>query len=70
MPRLFYFGICLCVTNQGSKLFVFKWAKPGLFLFCPIFNTITNLVKNMTTSGWCAWDSNPVPQDWRGRRIH
>ena len=45
-----------------------KWANHGLFLF--IFDLFLQFQYKLKKRRWCAWDSNPGPQDGRRRRNH
>ena len=63
--------------RMGKKhmnyVYLFFKAKLGLFFvyFRPFLNTMTIIVQNLTILKhiWCAWDSNPGPQDCRRRLI-
>ena len=47
----------------------FKWANPGLFLFIFVLFWLQFQFK-LKKARWCAWDSNPGPQDGRRWRNH
>ena len=51
--------------------FFFKSANPGLFLFIfVLFSLITiSIIQIEKKRRWCAWDSNPGPQDGRHRHL-
>ena len=49
--------------------FFLKWANPGLFCLFSFFSRY-NFNTNWKKRRWCAWDSNPGPQDGRRRRNH
>ena len=51
-------------------MFFLKWANPGLFLFIFVNFLDTISIKNGKKHSWCAWDSNPGPQDGRRRQNH
>ena len=46
-----------------------KWANPGLFLFIFVLFLLQFQYK-LKKHRWCAWDSNPGPQDGRRRQNH
>ena len=52
----------------SAHLFLKKWANPGLFFvyFCSLLVTISKQIEK--NHRWCAWDSNPGPQDGGRRR--
>ena len=54
----------------SAHLFLKKWANPGLFFvyFCSLLVTISKQIEK--NHRWCAWDSNPGPQDGGRRRNH
>ena len=47
----------------------FKWANPGLFFFIFVL-FLLQFQHKLKKHRWCAWDSNPGPQDGRHRRNH
>ena len=67
-------GMKLAPVHLPEKILIIKnGKKPGLFLF--IFVRFTwqikhNFYHKWKNRRWCAWDSNPVRQDGRCRRIH
>ena len=45
------------------------WANPGLFFFIFVL-FLLQFQHKLKKHRWCAWDSNPGPQDGRHRRNH
>ena len=60
---------CACKRHLERKRF-FKWTNPGLFLihFRPFLITISIIqIEICICNRWCAWESNPGPQNGRRR---
>ena len=57
------------IVLSAVNVFLKKCANPGLFFvyFCSFLVTISIQIEKAC---WCAWDSNPGPQDSRCRQNH
>ena len=70
--RNIYKNVCQGWTFvQNIILFIFKWANTGLFcLFSSSSSHYNFNSTNWKKHRWCAWDSNPRPQNGRCRQYH
>ena len=57
------------LVDRISYGFLKKWADSGLFLFTFVLFSLQFQYK-LKKHRWCAWDSNPWPQDGRRRQNH
>ena len=56
--------------GERIKIYSFLWVNPGLYWLFPSFSRYKFNNTNWKKRRWCAWDSNPGPQDGRLRRNH
>ena len=69
--KLLFIESFVLLLSYSVHLFLFfkKWANPSLFWFIFILFSL-QFQHKLKKHRWCAWDSNPGPQDGRRRWNH